>query len=125
MNATTIKRMRTATRPAARGKLEVSEPSAADMQQHADEATALLKGIASSKRLLLLCQLVDDEHSVGELAETLGLSQSVVSQHLARLRHEGIVDGRREAQTIYYSLRDARVRAMMLKLFELFCSPAR
>ncbi|MGS1012992.1 ArsR/SmtB family transcription factor [Rhodanobacter sp. UC4450_H17] len=93
------------------------------MHRHSEEAIALLKGIASHNRLLLLCQLVEGERSVGELAQVLKLSQSVVSQHLALLRRDRIVNGRREAQSIYYRISDERARTLMTTLFELFCMP--
>jgi len=91
------------------------------MRQHADEAIAVLKAIGSPNRLLLLCQLLDGERSVNELAAALGLAQSVVSQHLSLLRRDGIVAGRRQAQSIRYSIRDERVRTLMGTLYELFC----
>jgi len=95
---------------------------AEQMHQHADEAIALLKAMASHNRLLLLCQLVQGECSVGDLAQALDLAQSVVSQHLSLLRRDGVVSGRREAQTIYYRISDARVRALMTTLFQQFCT---
>ncbi|TCI06610.1 transcriptional regulator [Dyella soli] len=92
------------------------------MRHRADEAVAVLKGLGNRHRLLLLCQLLDGERSVNELADQLGLAQSVVSQHLSLLRGEGMVAGRREGQSIYYSIRDERVHALMARLFELFCA---
>src|SRR6185312_9790865 len=86
------------------------------------EAIAVLKAMASHNRLLLLCELVSGERSVGELAQSLDLAQSTVSQHLSLLRRDGVVSGRREAQTIHYSISDPRVRALMSTLFEQFCS---
>ncbi|MFT3792267.1 MAG: metalloregulator ArsR/SmtB family transcription factor [Rudaea sp.] len=97
------------------------DTAAAAMQRHADEVVAVLKGLASRNRLLLLCQLVDGERSVGELAQALGLAQSVVSQHLSLLRREGVVAGRRDAQSIRYRIADARVRKLMATMFALFC----
>ena len=95
--------------------------SAASMQRHADEAVGVLKALGSQNRLLLLCQLLDGERSVNELADALGLAQSVVSQHLSLLRRDGLVAGRRDGQSIYYAISDERVHALMAKLFELFC----
>ena len=92
------------------------------MQAHADEAIAVLKAMASRNRLLLLCQLVKGERSVGELAQALDLAQSVVSQHLSLLRRDGVVHGRREAQSIYYRISDPRVQALMRTMFEQFCA---
>ena len=96
--------------------------SPAALQRHADEAVTVLKGLASRNRLLLLCQLVDADRSVGELVQALGLTQSVVSQHLALLRREGIVAGQREAQSIRYRIADPRVRKLMATMFALFCT---
>lgn len=98
-----------------------SAMSAEQMHVHADEAVAVLKALASRNRLLMLCELVQGERSVGELAQSLGLAQSVVSQHLTLLRHDGVVTGRRDAQMIYYSISDDRVRALLTTMFEHFC----
>ncbi|RDI97292.1 transcriptional regulator [Dyella solisilvae] len=92
------------------------------MQRHADEAVAVLKAMGSPNRLLLLCQLLEGERSVNELAEALGLAQSVVSQHLSLLRRDGLVTGRRDGQSIFYAICDARVHGLMATLFELFCA---
>jgi ArsR family transcriptional regulator, virulence genes transcriptional regulator len=97
-------------------------PSLERMQAHADEAIAVLKAMASRNRLMLLCQLVQGERSVGELAQALDLAQSVVSQHLSLLRRDGVVHGRREAQSIYYRISDPRVQALMRTMFEQFCA---
>jgi len=91
------------------------------MHAYADQAIATLKAMASRNRLMLLCQLIPGERSVGELAQALGLAQSVVSQHLSLLRRDGVVNGRREAQSIYYRISDARVQALMQTLFDQFC----
>lgn len=92
------------------------------MHRHADEAIAVLKAMASHNRLLLLCELSRGERSVGALAQSLELAQSVASQHLSLLRRDGVVSGRREAQTIYYRISDPRVQALMTTLFEQFCA---
>lgn len=91
------------------------------LHQHADEALAVLKAMASHNRLLLLCELVSGERSVGELAQSLDLAQATVSQHLSLLRRDGVVSGRREAQTIHYSISDPRVQALMATMFKQFC----
>lgn len=91
----------------------------------AGEAAALLKALAHEGRLLVLCQLVEGEHPVGALQEASGLSQSALSQHLARLRAEGLVATRREAQTIYYRLADAKAARVLETLAELYCPPKR
>ena len=93
-----------------------------NMADHADEASALLKALAHQKRLMVLCRLTEGELSVGELLSTVGLSQSALSQHLARLREEGLVTTRRDAQTIYYGLADTKARKIIECLHEIFCS---
>ncbi|HEX7325367.1 MAG TPA: metalloregulator ArsR/SmtB family transcription factor [Rhodanobacteraceae bacterium] len=112
---------RTARKVARAARKPAAPHVATAMRDHADAATALLQAIGSRNRLLLLCQLVAGERSVGELVDALGLAQSVVSQHLALLRHAGIVTGRREAQSIRYRIADARAEALMATLFDLFC----
>lgn len=91
------------------------------MHAHADEAIGVLKPMASHNRLLSLCQLVQGERSVGELAQALNLAQSEVSQHRSLLRRDGVVNGRREAQSIHYRISDARVQALVRTPFEQFC----
>ncbi|WP_238149582.1 ArsR/SmtB family transcription factor [Dyella jiangningensis] len=94
----------------------------ASMQRHADEAVAILKAMGSPNRLMLLCELLEGERSVNDLATSLDLAQSAVSQHLSLLRRDGLVAGRREGQSIYYVISDERVHALMAKLFDLFCA---
>lgn len=118
----TVGKRARAVQPAARKQIAKAALSAKAMHRHADEAIALLKAVASHNRLLLLCQLVEGERSVGELAQALELSQSVVSQHLSLLRREGVVSGRRDAQSIHYRISDQRTRQLMATLFELFCA---
>jgi len=91
------------------------------MQANSEQAASFMKLLANASRLLVLCALVDREHTAGELEALTGLSQSAVSQHLARLRGAGLVDTRREAQCIYYSLADARAQAMLETLYTQFC----
>ena len=75
-----------------------------EIEENIAIAASLLKSLSNEKRLLIVCTLFKGEKSVGELEEIVGLSQSALSQHLARLRRDKIVNTRREAQTIYYSL---------------------
>jgi len=91
----------------------------------AGEAAALLKALAHEARLMVLCQLLEGEHSAGELQDGSGLSQSALSQHLARLRQEGLVATRREAQTIYYRLADLGVARILETLADIYCPPKR
>lgn len=97
----------------------------AHLAARADEAAALLRALGHEARLMVLCQLVEGEHSVGELQNAAGLSQSALSQHLAKLREEGLVATRREAQTIYYRLADAKAARLLETLAELYCPPKR
>jgi len=92
------------------------------MEARADEAARLLAALGQTKRLMVLCRLVDSEMSVGALAESVGLGQSALSQHLARLRDLGIVATRREAQTIYYRLASDNARKLITLLYELYCA---
>jgi DNA-binding transcriptional ArsR family regulator len=86
---------------------------ASELAESAQAAARLLKLLASEQRLLLLCRLIAGEASVGDLAEHAKLAHSATSQHLAKMRAEGLVATRREAQTIYYRLADpAAVRVL-------------
>lgn len=91
----------------------------------AGEAAALLKALAHEARLMVLCQLAEGEHSVGALQQGSGLSQSALSQHLARLREEGLVATRREAQTIYYRLADPKAERILATLAAIYCPPTK
>ena len=93
-----------------------------EMEANASKAVALLKAQGNEGRLFILCQLLERELSVGELNERLGLSQSALSQHLALLRRDELVTTRKEAQTVYYSLRSHEVREMISLLHRLYCS---
>ena len=94
------------------------------MRLHAADASRVLKALANEKRLLLLCQLVEGECSVGELNARGDLSQSALSQHLAVLRDEGLVTTRREAQTIYYALAEGPAQQILATLHGIYCGPA-
>jgi DNA-binding transcriptional ArsR family regulator len=93
------------------------------MESRAEEAARLLSALGQTKRLMVLCRLVDNEMSVGALAESVGLGQSALSQHLARLRDLGIVATRREAQTIYYRLASDNARRLIGLLYDMYCGP--
>jgi DNA-binding transcriptional ArsR family regulator len=95
------------------------------LKASSSEAEELLKALANSNRLMILCELKDGERSVSALERVVPLAQSALSQHLAKLRECGIVTTRREAQTIFYSLSDARVSRLMDALHEVFCTPAK
>ena len=92
------------------------------LQAKAGKVASLLAALANDRRLLILCKLVESgEATVGALAEDVGLSQSALSQHLARMREEGIVAFRREAQTIWYRVADPRVETLFATLHRLYC----
>jgi DNA-binding transcriptional ArsR family regulator len=92
------------------------------LEDKAELVSRLLKSLANERRLLILCHLIQGEKSVGELEKLVGLSQSALSQHLARLRKEALVTTRREAQTIFYSVASNEARAVLATLYELFCA---
>ena len=93
------------------------------MELSADRATDLLKALANRHRLLIICQLVEGERSVGYLAECLGIRGSTVSQHLALLRKDGLVAARRDAQTVYYSVASTPARQVLAALYRVYCAP--
>lgn len=92
-----------------------------ELQKHAEAASQLLKTIGNPSRLMVLCTLVQGEFAVGELNDRLAMSQSNLSQHLAILRRERLVQTRREAQTIFYSLQSNEVRSLIECLHEIYC----
>lgn len=92
------------------------------MANHAGEAAGLLKALAHPARLLVLCQLVEGERSVGELQPLTRLSMSALSQHLAVLREMSLVSTRRESQTIFYSLADGPAVGILDALYAAYCA---
>ena len=97
----------------------------ADLEQfeaRAGEVATMLKALASRPRLMVLCKLVEQgEMCVGEIADALDLSQSALSQHLAKMRDEGLVGFRREGQSLFYSIADPRCEALLATLHRLYC----
>jgi DNA-binding transcriptional ArsR family regulator len=94
-----------------------------EMRSKASAVEALLKAVANKHRLMILCELLRGERSVTALQIAIGLSQSALSQHLARLREDGLVSTRRESQTIHYSLASSEVTRLIDLLYELYCAP--
>lgn len=92
------------------------------LEGKAEQAARLLAALGQTKRLLALCHLVDNEVSVGALAAAVGLGQSALSQHLARLRDLGIVATRRDGQTIYYRLASEDARRLISLLYAIYCA---
>jgi DNA-binding transcriptional ArsR family regulator len=93
------------------------------MKDHASEAARLLKTLGNEQRLLILCNLLERPMSVGELNQRVDLSQSALSQHLALLREAGLVDTKRDAQSIHYSLPSGPVMRVIALLQEVYCAP--
>ena len=94
----------------------------AKMEQNADEASQLLTAMANPKRLLILCNLIDQELNVGQLAERVNLAQSPLSQHLSKLRAWGFVKTRRDGQQVNYSLQSDDVRQVLSTLYGIYCA---
>lgn len=93
------------------------------LRRSADAASRLMKVLANQDRLLLLCQLAQGEKRVGELEELLGILQPTLSQQLAVLRDEGLVDTRRDGKSIFYRIASPQALAVMSVLYTQFCNP--
>src|SRR5512134_122543 len=92
------------------------------LRRNAGAATSMLRALANERRLMILCLLIyDEELSSGELADEVGLSQSAASQHLAKMRDEGLITFRREAQSIHYRIADPNVKRLIATLKGFFC----
>ena len=94
------------------------------MAKHIDDATNLLKELANANRLMIFCSLGDGELSVSELNERIPLSQSALSQHLARMRASGFLATRKEGQTVYYRIVDGNVGKLINTLQSIYCPEA-
>ena len=94
---------------------------ASDFTRQAGEASRLLKALSNESRLLVLCFLVEGELSVGELTERVGLSQSALSQHLAKLREEGLVATRKKSQSVFYRVCDPKAEQVLALLHQIYC----
>ena len=103
-----------------------SKPAAdigiAELERKAAQAAGLLKLLANENRLLILCRLaIAGEMSVGDLADAVDLSQSALSQHLAKMREDGLLDTRREAQTVFYRIADPKAARLLKLLKSIYC----
>ncbi len=96
-----------------------ADPAA--LAEAAEQASDFLKSLANPVRLRILCMLAQGEAPVGDIAEKLAARQSLISQHLALLRKDGLVRPRREGQTIHYALADKRAEKLIGVLYESFC----
>ena len=100
---------------------DIAPPPPEEMAQNAQNAAAFLGTLAHQGRLMILCHLGSGEKSVGELEALLDMRQAAVSQMLARLREEGLVQTRREGKAIYYSLAGEDTNRVIGLLYEIFC----
>lgn len=97
----------------------------AAFEANAMDVADVLRALANERRLQILCVLMEqDETNVGTLVSRIGISQSALSQHLAKMRDEGILAFRRESQTLWYRIADARIRELMAELYRLYCRKA-
>lgn len=101
--------------------LPTSPIAIGQMEARAEEAAEFLSSMANPKRLLVLCHLLGGERSVGEMAAIANLSSSALSQHLTKMRLQGLVKTRRDAQTIYYSLASPNVQKVLETLYGIYC----
>ena len=93
------------------------------LQQQATQVAAMLRAIANERRLMILCKLVEwGEANVTSLADAVDLSQSALSQHLAKMRAEGLIAFRRDGQTLWYRIADRRIEELFATLHRLFCA---
>ena len=103
-------------------RVRVADVGMAEFERKASQAAGLLKLLANENRLLILCRLVQArEASVSELTDAVGLSQSALSQHLAKMRDEGLVATRREAQTVYYRIANPDAARLLSLLKNIYC----
>lgn len=93
------------------------------LEARAGEVASALAALANEKRLLILCRLAEGETGVSALATSVGLSQSALSQHLAKMRAEGLLGTRRQGQAVFYRITDERVLALMQSLQSIYCVP--
>ena len=103
-------------------KQVITETSLEQMRRQAPDAAKLMSALGNESRLMVLCSLTQGERSVGELNDLVPLSQSALSQQLARLRQQRLVDTRRKSQTIYYSLAAGPARQVIELLHSIYCA---
>jgi ArsR family transcriptional regulator len=102
--------------------MQISETDLESLERSADEASRLLKALSNKDRLMILCYLAEGERKVGDLEALLNLRQPTLSQQLARLRSEQLVQTRRQGKSIYYSLASPEVRAVIGTLYQIYCA---
>ena len=101
--------------------METDDLTMEQLESNASSAAGLLKALSNESRLLILCNLVSGEKCVGELNERIPLSQSALSQHLARLRKDQLVSIRKEAQTVYYRIASPEAEKIIEVLYNVYC----
>lgn len=104
-------------------KIDMTAKTLAAFEASAEQASNLLTAMANTKRLVLLCNLLEGEKSVGHLAEIVGLTVAAASQHLAKMRALNLVRTRRNGQYIYYRLASIEVEEVLKTLYALYCAP--
>ena len=104
-------------------KITMDDNSFVALEAKAEQATEVLMAMANAKRLMVLCNLLGGEKSVGELAQIVDLAPSALSQHLGKMRALRLVETRRDGQTIYYRLASKEVTAILETLYALYCAP--
>jgi DNA-binding transcriptional ArsR family regulator len=109
------------TKPLAVAPVAKRQADPAALAEAAEQAADFLKSLANPVRLRILCHLAEGEAPVNDIAEKLGARQSLISQHLALLRKDGLVRPRRDGQTIHYALADLRTEKLIGALYEAFC----
>ncbi|AJQ96745.1 putative transcriptional regulator [Gynuella sunshinyii YC6258] len=103
--------------------MDMASQSIDELSSKAGQVAALLKALSHDCRLIIMCNLLDGEMSVSQINEKVPLSQSALSQHLAKLRHDQLVAVRKEAQTVYYRINDPKIGRLMALLYEMYCRP--
>ncbi len=91
------------------------------MRMQANKATSLLSAMCNEKRLMILCQLIEGERTVNELAELVDAAQPTVSQHLGLLRRQGLINARHDGRAHFYSLAGFEAREILGTLQSLYC----
>ena len=104
-------------------EFELSAKTVAAFEESAEQASRLLTAMANARRLILLCNLLGNEKSVGQLAEIAELTVAAASQHLAKMRALGLVRTRRDGQQIFYRLASVEVEEVLRTLYRLYCAP--
>lgn len=102
-------------------KEKTTQGSLGVMRRNAPKAEAMLKLLANAKRLMILCYLVKGEKSAGELADFVNLSHSALSQHLSRLREQGLVEADKRGQMVYYRIGSPEAEAILATLYLIYC----